>query len=175
MYKIRKSPSKPSDSYQNYKILHMLLGFPLTAFLGAGVLDIVMWVQSGRYQNVVFWLLFAAALTLVLWLPVSLLLGYWMGHTARQSRWKRNQAGITASALASAKLYAISLIFIYILIYIMDGAKSPDALNQVILHSLLFGICAGAVGGIFALALPREMPDTVHVSTHKAATRQPEN
>ncbi|RRD89587.1 hypothetical protein [Conchiformibius steedae] len=98
-----------------------------------------------------------------------------MGRIARQSKWKRNRAGMTASALASAALYAIALIFIYFLIYIMDGAKSPGALDQVILHSLLFGVCASAVGGIFALALPREMPDTVHVSTHKAATKQPEN
>lgn len=169
MYKIKKSPSKPSNSYQTYQILHMLLGFPLTALLGAGLLDVIVWVQSGRYQNLIFWLLFAAALALVLWLPVSLLLGYWMGRIARRSRWKRNRAGMMVSALASAKFYATALIFIYILIYAMDGAKSPDALGQVILHSLLFGVCAGVVGGLFSLSLPREVPDTVHETDNKAA------
>ncbi|RRD88988.1 hypothetical protein [Conchiformibius steedae] len=171
--------TEPPDSYAAYTILHIFSGLPLTALLSAGALDAIMWVHSGHYQNIVYWLLATTRWTWILWILVSLIFGGLMSLFAFLFGWKRNRTGTVASVLLSGILYTIPLTIIYFLIYIIlnigHNTTSEEMSRVIILHALLFGICGGVVGGLFAQVLPREVSDTAHVSTHKAATKQPEN
>lgn len=78
--RIKTSRQKSPDPYRTYMLLHILLGFPLTALMGAVLADIIVWLQSGRYQGLVFWLPFVVGLMFILWLPVSVICGFFDGQ-----------------------------------------------------------------------------------------------